>query len=215
MRKFIIAVFVISILSSCNNQSSKDAGSANQSVQQTENKKMDFNILDAYKLTLEKTFLYGDYSNFISVIGLPDSVTVFKTKFLIDSKAALEKAVLTAKDPDVATLHYPGIDMWYSYNNSIIPFTIDFRKTTKSVSYGETLFDSNYTFEQFKRQFPISATPSVQMPGSLFGLATKEKGEKFKHFLLKRKSKDDPNAEPLVEFTFENNKLIFVMFANF
>jgi hypothetical protein len=32
---------------------------------------------------------------------------------------------------------------------------------------------------------------------------------------LKRKSKDDPNAEPLVEFTFENNKLIFVMFANF
>jgi hypothetical protein len=33
--------------------------------------------------------------------------------------------------------------------------------------------------------------------------------------MLIRKSKDDPNATPMVEFTFENDKLIFILFANF
>ena len=40
-------------------------------------------------------------------------------------------------------------------------------------------------------------------------------GENYKSFSVLRKSKDNPDAEPIVEFTFDNGKLIFIMFANF
>lgn len=174
---------------------------------------MDF--LDAYKLTIGKTFLYGNYENFITDMGIPGKVTITETDFDINSKADLDKVIATAKNPNIVTLHYPGIDMWFAYDNSIVPSTIDFRKIDKSVLYGETTFDKTYTFEQFKKQFPNSANPSFTLPQSLFELATKEKGANLKHYMLMRKSKDDPNATPMVEFTFDNGKLIFILFANF
>jgi len=215
MTNIFISLFLTATLSSCQNHSDQPLTDNNNSIQQPEIKNMDFDILDAYKLTFGKTFLFGNYDTFIGDIGLPNKVTVFKTDFSINSKTDLDKAVFTAKNPAIVTLHYPGIDMWYTYENSIVPSTIDFRKTEKSVTYGETIFDKNYTIEQFKKQFPNSATLSFEMPESFFEMVTKEKGVEFKHFMLKRKTKDDPTAEPLLEFTFENGKLIFVMFANF
>ncbi len=69
--------------------------------------------------------------------------------------------------------------------------------------------------QQFKKQFPKSANPSFALPQSLFEIATKEKGANFQHVMLMRKSKDDPNATPMIEFTFDNGRLIFILFANF
>jgi hypothetical protein len=176
---------------------------------------LDMDFLDAYKLTIGETYLYDNYENFIKDIGLPSKVTVTKTEFAINSKVDLDKVVANAKDPNIVTLHYPGIDMWFSYDNYIIPSTIDFRKTEKSVTYGETMFDRNYTIEQFKKQFPKSTNSSFKLPQSLFEIATKEKGANFQHYRLMRKSKDDPNATPMIEFTFDNGNLIFILFANF
>ena len=176
---------------------------------------LDMDFIDAYKLTIGKTFLYGNYDSFINDMGIPSKVTITKTDFEIKSKADLDKVIATAKDPNIVTLHYPGIDMWFGYDNYIIPSTIDFRKTDKSVTYGRTTFDTTYSIEQFKKQFPKSANPSFNLPQSLFEIATKEKGVTFEHYVLMRKSKDDPNATPMVEFTFDNGKLIFILFANF
>jgi hypothetical protein len=176
---------------------------------------LDMDFLDAYKLIIGKTFLYGNYENFIANIGIPSKVTITKTDFTINSKADLDKVIATAKNPNIVTLHYPGINMWFAYDNSIIPSTIDFRKTDKSVSYGETTFDKAYTLEQFKKQFPKSANPSFTLPQSLFEITTNEKGANFQHYMLMRKSKDDPNATPMIEFTFDNGNLIFILFANF
>jgi hypothetical protein len=105
--------------------------------------------------------------------------------------------------------------MWYGYDNIIIPYTIDFRLTEKSVSYGDVKFDRSYSVEQFKGQFPKSSIASLQMPQSFFGMMTGQKGTNFQHFIVSRKSKDNPDAAPLIEFTFENGKLIFILFANF
>src|SRR5688572_27880264 len=174
----------------------------------------DMDIIDAYKLTIGKTFLYGKYDAFITDMGIPTKVSIAKTEYPVKSKADLDNVVAKAKNPDIVTLHYNGIDMWYGYDNIIIPFTIDFQTTDKTITYGDTKFDKSYTIEQFKIQFPKSGNPSHQMP-SLFSMVTGKSGANYKSLNVVRKSKDDPEAEPTVEFTFDNGKLTFIMFANF
>jgi hypothetical protein len=210
-----VLLMLLSFLPSGQLNDNSELQSTNNIIGLPENKNMDFDILDAYKLKFGNTVLFGNYGTFILDIGLPNKVTVFKTDYLIKSKTDLEKAISTAKNPDPVTLHYPGIDMWYTYNNSVVPFTIDFRKTEKSISYGKVNFDRNYNFAEFKKQFPNSANPSLKMPHSFFEITTKENVANVESFILKRKTKDDPNAEPLVEFTFEKDRLIFIIFANF
>lgn len=182
---------------------------------QNRNMNLEWDLLDVYQLTIGKTFLYGNYENFINEIGLPSKVTITKTEYLINSKLDLDKVIRLAKDPNIVTLHYPGIEMWFTYNNSIIPSSIDFRKTEKSITYGATTFDKTYNIEQFKKQFPNSANPLFTFPQSLFEIETKEKGANYKHYILIRKSKDNPNTTPMIEFTFDNDKLVFILFANF
>jgi hypothetical protein len=92
---------------------------------------------------------------------------------------------------------------------------LNFRKTDKSITYGTTSFARTYTIDQFKKQFPNSAKTSFALPQSLFETMTHEKGSNFEHFLLMRKSKDDPNATPMIEFTFDKGKLIYIFFVNF
>jgi hypothetical protein len=146
-------------------------------------------------------------------MGIPGKVTLNQTDFTIQSQTDLKKIVSTAKEPQILTLHYPGIDMWYAYDNSIIPFSIDFRKTDRSVTYETSTFDTTYTIDQFKKQFPKSA--SSALPVSMFENVTQEKSADLEHFMLRRKSKDDANATPMVEFTFNRGKLIYILFANF
>jgi hypothetical protein len=174
-------------------------------------------FIDVYKLTIGNTWLYGKYDSFIADMGMPGMVTINNNESVIQTKADLDKIISTAKAPQIVTLHYPGINMWYGYENSIIPATFDFRKTSRRLTYETTTFDNNYTVDQFKKQFPRSAasTATALLPESFFEMETKEKGTDMEHFILKRKSKDDPNTTPIVEFTFNKGKLIFIFFANF
>ena len=214
MVNIICTLLLTSILSSCSDSDNNIAYKQNFNVSK-ETMSLNYDILDAYKLKFGNTLLFGNYQNYISEIGLPSKVTVYKTDYEIKSQTDLDKAVATGKNSDIITLHYPGIEMWYTFNNTIIPATIDFRKTENKINYGETTFDKNYTLEQFKKQFPNSANPSFQLPQSFFEMATQSKGSDLKHYILIRKTKDDPNAEPMIEFTFEKGKLIFIFFANF
>ena len=215
MTNYFFSILLTTIFSSCVNNDNRPLVDVSNNNNQEKPMDLDMDFLNAYKLTIGKTFLYGNYENFIIDIGLPSKVTITKTDFAINSKADLDKVVATAKDPNIVTLHYIGIDMWFTYDNNIVPSTIDFRKTDKSITYDETTFDNTYTLEQFKKQFPKSAKPSFALPQSLFEITTNEKGANFEHYMLVRKSKDDPNATPLIEFTFDNGKLIFILFANF
>ncbi len=215
MTNFFLSILLTTTFSACANHDNQPQVDTSTYTTQEKNMDLDMDFLDAYKLAIGKTFLYGNYENFITNMGIPSKVTITKTDFVITTKAELDKVVATAKDPNIVTLHYPGIDMWFTYDNSIVPSTIDFRKTDKSVTYGQTTFDTTYSIEQFKKEFPKSANTSFKLPQSLFEIMTKEKGANFENYLLMRKSKDDPNATPMIEFTFENGKLVFILFANF
>lgn len=193
----------------------KLADSAQLSIKKEKNMVSDLDYLDAYKLKIGETLLFGTSGHFIKNIGIPNRVRVYKNDYTINSQADLDKAIATADVSDIITFYYPGVEMWYGLDNSIIPFHIDFRKTDKSVQYGETIFDQTYTLESFRKQFPKSAHPTFSTEISLFEITTQEKNPFFEHFLIMRKSKDDPDAEPMIEFTFEKGRLIFIEFANF
>jgi hypothetical protein len=214
MANILCTLLLTSILSSCADNDNNQADNQNINISK-KTMSLDYDILDAYQLKFGNTFLFGNYQNFISEIGLPSKVTVYETNYEINSRTELDKAVATGNNSDIITLYYPGVEMWYTSNNTIIPATIDFRKVTNSLKYGDTSFDKNYTLEQFKKQFPNSANPSFQLPQSFFEMATQSKGSNLKHYILIRKTKDDPNAAPMIEFTFEKGKLIFIFFANF
>ena len=215
MVNIFFLILFSSIFISCVNNDNRNHIDATSNNNQEINMDLEMDFLDAYKLTIGKTFLYGKYEDFIADFGLPTKLTIVKKEYTILKKEELDKLIMTAKNLSGVTLHYPGIDMSYSYDNSIIPFIIDFRKTEKSVTYGQSTFDTTYTIEQFKKQFPKSANPLLKLPQSLFEITTKEKGDNFKSYMLIRKSKDDPNSTPMIEFSFDNCKLIFILFANF
>ena len=210
----ILYIFTMTSLLACNISADKNT-KPNTLTSNQKQTSMDFDIIDAYKLTIGKTFLFGKYDSFIADIGIPTKVSIAKTEYPVKSKADLDNVVAKAKNPDIVTLHYNGIDMWYGYDNIIIPYFIDFQTTDKTITYGDTKFDKSYTEDQFKKQFPKSGNPSFQMPQSFFGMLTGKTGSNYKHFIVTRKSKDDPEASPMVEFTFDNGKLIFILFANF
>lgn len=215
MTKLFLSIILTSIFSTCVNKKNKT--SIDTSSHDNQQKSMDLNMdfLDAYKLKIGKTYLYGKYEDFIADFGLPNKLTIIKKDFMISTKQELDTLVKNAKDISSVTLHYPGIDMSYADDNGLIPFHIDFRKFTKGITYGQIIFDTTYTVEQFRKAFPRSSNPEFSLPQSLFEITTKEEGDGFKHFMLYRKSKDDLNATPMIEFTFRNDQLIFILFANF
>lgn len=175
----------------------------------------EFDFINAYQLKIENTFLFGQYDEFINEIGLPSTVKMKNTEYKIESRADLDQIMEIPRSGAIVTLNYPGLDMWYAYDNSIIPYTIDLRKTEKKISYKDVILDENYSAETFIRQFPKSANVKMKMPISLFELNTSESGQNFEQYMLLRRTKDDPNATPMVELTFENGHLIFIFFANF
>lgn len=215
MTNIFLAILLATIFSGCTNHENKPHADTLSYKHQENNIDLDMDFIDAYKLTIGKTFLYGNYDSFINDMGIPSRVIITGNDFEIKSKKDLAKVIASAKNPEIIRLIYPGIEMWFGYDNYIIPSTIDFRKTNKIITYGQTTFDKNYSIEQFKKQFPKSANPSFKLPESLFEIATKEKDSNFEHFILIRKSKDDPNATPIIEFTFDKGKLIFILFVNF
>jgi hypothetical protein len=115
-------------------------------------------------------------------------------------------------------LYFNGIEMNIWQDKRIMPTAIDFRETTESINYKDIVFNSNYTLEQFKVDYPKSFNygensliPEIE---SLFKIYTQTSEEQYRHFMLYRKSKDNFFIDLLVEFTFENEKLIYIFFSN-
>ena len=212
---FFISIVLTSFLSSCNNKRNTNSIETSSLDNQQKNMDLDMDFLDAYKLKIGNIHLYGKYEDFIGEFGLPNKLTIIKKDFTINTKLQLDTLVKSADDISGVTLHYPGLDMSYADDYGLIPFHVDFRKFTKSITYGQIIFDTTYTLEQFRKTFPISSNPEFSLPQSLFEITTKEQGDKFKHFMLYRKSKDDSSATPMIEFTFRNKQLIYILFANF
>src|SRR5690242_2433071 len=121
MTNSILSILLTILVFSCTNQDTQPQVDTLTLTQQDRNMGFNLDFLDAYKLIIGKTFLYGNYDSFIANMGIPNKVTVTKTEYTIRSKADLDNAISIAKQPQLVTLHYPGIDMWYAYDNDIIP----------------------------------------------------------------------------------------------
>ena len=179
---------------------------------------MGVDIIDAYELAFDRTYIFNDFNTFITEIGLPNTVSVFRDTISISSKEELDKLIASSIQKggtDIINLQYTGFQMGFMPDDRIVPENIDFRKTDKSIQYNGTTFDQTYTVDMFKKQFPSSGSFALDNEMSLFGMTTNERDEGLKHYMLLRKSKDDPYAEPTLELTFKNNKLIYIFFANF
>jgi hypothetical protein len=207
-----IAYNIILLFSICFSQPPVTLG---EFIKRKNQMNQELDVIDAYKLKVGSAFLFGKLDAFLSEMGLPAKVSIAKKEVEIKSKIDLDKIVSDTKPPQIVVLQYTAIEMWYAYDGEIIPFSIDFRKFKNKVTYEETTFDSNYPLKKFVSQYPNSANSSFKLPSSFFEMATKETGKDLKHYLLTRKSKDDAGAAPMVEFTFQNEKLIYIFFANF
>jgi hypothetical protein len=87
----ILFLSVVSFLLVCHSNNNSKRSNTNAVIKLNENKNMDFDFLDAYKLKLGNTPLFGRYDSFVINLGLPNKVTVFKTDYSIESKTDLEK----------------------------------------------------------------------------------------------------------------------------
>lgn len=210
--KNTLYLFILSTLITC---TSSEKNPSSKKIENLNKNAMNYDIIDAYQLKINQVNLFGNYDEFIAEMGIPISVSIAKTEYRVHSKEEMDKIIAQAKNPQIVTLHYKGIDMWYTYDNSIIPFSIDFANTDKTVTYAEVNFNRQYSVEQFKKQFPTSGNPSFQLPQSFFGMQTGKSGSNYSHFIVTRKSKENPKANPLLEFTFEDGKLLFIFFVNF
>jgi hypothetical protein len=173
----------------------------------------EFDTLDVYRLNIGSTYLFTRYDNFITSFGLPSKATVGKDTFEVRSAELMLNKFRSASPSTVTSLLYPGIVMQY-FDEVVVADEIDFRNTPLTLTYNNISFNQNYTFSKFKVDFPTSATNSFKVDPSFYEVVTKEKSENVKHFYVTRRSKSAPDEILFVEFTFKNDKLIYLCFSN-
>ena len=176
--------------------------------------------VNAYEFKFEDTELFNDYNKFINEMGLPQTFTTFKDTVEINSREDLDAALAKAMEngEHMMNLCYPGIKMDFISEDLIVPEIIDFRKTDKSIRFKNITFDKSFSVDDFKKLFPVAGSMSLDDSFSLFKMITKENLPKSKHYMVMRESKDVPPGSedgPVIEFTFDNDKLIYMFFANF
>ena len=181
---------------------------------------MGIDIVNAYEFKFGKTPVFNEYDKFIDEIGLPKTFTAFKDTTEIQSRSQLDSVVTEATklNTDMLYLNYEGFVMDYFPDSRIVPVSIDFRKTDKSILFNDVTFDTNFTVKQFKKLFPMSGAMPLDSSLGLFRIITKENIPNLEHYIISRESVDvSPFSEdgPTIEFTFENGKLIYMYFANF
>ena len=174
--------------------------------------------IDAYKMRFDESPLFGDFDAFINSVGLPPAVVVLGDTFEIKTQEDLNQAIVLCeeKHADGLRLQYNGFEMEYMYNNYIAPVAIDFRQTKRDIYFNDVVFNGDFSMEKYTQMFPMSVINRTDHTvGSLFQIYTQESGEEYDHFSVFRKSKDGPFADPMIEFTFKDGKLIYIFFANF
>lgn len=178
-----------------------------------ENSTSELNLINAYNLKIENVPMFGNLNSQIDLFGLPDKVLQQNKELKYKTK----KDILTqVKDNQNFTiLNFKGIEFWCFDDFDCVPTKIDFRRFDKKISNGKLFYNKDYTLNSFKKEFPKSFKNSPKMPISFFEMATKEKTDDFKHYFVERYTKDDANVKLLIEFTFKNDKLIYIFFSNF
>lgn len=209
-RIFYLLILSITIFTSCKSRNTSNHISIDPY--------MGVDLIDAYELAFDRTLLFNEFDRFIDEVGLPNTVSIFRDTTIICNREELDSiiaSIIAKGGTDIVTFQYRGFEMGFIPDNRIMPEKIDFRITDKSVQYNGTTFDQTYTIDMFKKQFAQSASFPLDSNLSLFLLTTNEDSSNLEHYMLLRKSKDDPYAEPTLELTFKDGRLIYIFFANF
>jgi len=176
--------------------------------------------INVYKMTVNATPLFSKMDTFIKAMGLPEKIVVGLDKtYTVENTEDIIAILEENKNDDyIVLLHYNGLEMDLWYNKTIIPMTVDFRGSNVQIFYKKLVFDNSYTLTQFREQFPKSYSLSegglFDHVDSMFKTMTEQTGEKYKHYILERRSKTNIFATAMLEFTFEDEKLIYIIFAN-
>jgi len=173
----------------------------------------ELDAIDAYKLKIENVELFGNVSSQMELFGLPEQVLQLNKK--AEFTTVEDVVQIIKKSIDYTVVKYPGIDFWCFNDMESIPFKVDFRKLGKGVTNGRVTFSAQYEINDFSKDYPNSFANSPQIHRSFFEMTTLEQGDGLKHFYVERATKSDPNVKLLIEFTFKNDKLIYIFFANF
>lgn len=174
--------------------------------------------VDAYEFKIENTHLFNDYDKFIKEVGLPSTFVAFKDTIKINTPSDLDAAIANnIGKTDMLHLCYPNFIMEYFPDKLVVPLSFDFRDSNKEIQFNDVKFNGTFSVNQFKRMFPISGRTPLGTSMSLFAMITGENTSNLQHFIVARKSKDVEfgDSGPSIEFTFENEKLIYIFFANF
>ncbi|MBI9065037.1 MAG: hypothetical protein JEZ14_23830 [Marinilabiliaceae bacterium] len=177
------------------------------------NNTKELDLINAYNLKIENVKLFGSVNSQIEIFGLPNQVLQHNKE--VKFKTIEEVFNVIEGSIDYTTVCYTGIEFWCFNDLESIPCKIDFRKLEKKVLNGSVIFSDEYELNDFKKDYPNSFTNRPQMPQSFFEMATQEKSEGLKHYFVQRSTKSDPNVKLLIEFTFQDDKLIYMFFANF
>jgi hypothetical protein len=176
-------------------------------------KTSELDSIDAYNIKIENVTLFGNLDSQLSLFGLPEKLSQQNKEIEFKTKEHLKNQI--KKSNNFSVLNFKGIEFWCFDDLVPIPTKIDLRKLNKKLTYGNILYNKEYSLSDFEKDYPNSFKNSPKMATSFFQMVTKETSKNLKHYFVERSNKSDPNVKPLVEFTFENDRLIFIFFANF
>lgn len=178
---------------------------------------MGIDSMNVYKLYLGKSKVFTKMRKFISEQGLPTEAIIHTDIISISSMDDIYDAINKSHELGLElNLLYEGYTMNYFSDGRLVIFSIDLRISNQGLKYKNIIFDNDFTFSDFETMFPHSANIPLRNIGqSLFEINTKEWLPQSESFMVTRWSKDNIFATPTVEFTFLDNKLIYIFFANF
>ena len=172
-------------------------------------------LINPYIIKFGDILLFDNIDNYVNELGLPSKVSQNKNDIEIANNNELKSLLIQSKEDQITELLFEGVEVWAFSNLGVLPMKIDLRKLKKEIHYKDKVWDSNYSINDLKKDFPNTLSNQPNTPISFFSMSTGEFSDSHQSKILYRKTKDNPDATPLVEFTFENDKLIYIFFANF
>lgn len=173
----------------------------------------ELDLIHVYDLKIGNAPLFGSIHEQLNVLGLPKQISQHHKQIAFKTSNDVLSAV--KKGGEFSIVSFEGIEFWCFSDLESIPSKIDFRRLEKKVSDKKMVFSKNYELNDFEKDFPNSFKNSPKMAVSFFQMATNESLNGLKHYYIERVTKSDPENRPLVEFTFKDDKLIYIFFANF
>lgn len=199
MRNILLFLLIGGCIASCKDRSSSRSGKSTP----------DFDLFDAAYLRMDSIPLVGDAGSFLRSAGLPNRMMKGVEEFTVNSDEELDSILSNNPSSKETKFFYPGLVFLLNKEHQIVPYSIDLRKTVRPVTYGKQILDTFYTIQQFAVDFPSSFRASYVPPESLFAIETLESGSGLKHFAMMGQA--GGTTWPLVEWTFRNDRLIYII----